>query len=44
MAGRGKSFSAEYWVGMEEGMAMLVTPRSGRVELLAAAWRTPAEI
>ena len=37
MAGQGKSLSAENWAGMEEGMAMLVTPLSGRVELLAAA-------
>jgi len=38
------SFRAEYWAGTEEGTAMLVTPLSERVELLAAAWRTPVEI
>jgi len=31
------SFRAEYWAGTEEGTAMLVTPLSERVELLATA-------
>ena len=38
MARQGMSFRAEYWAGTEDGTAMLVTPLSGRVELLATAY------
>ena len=44
MARQEISLRAEYWEGTAEGMAMFVTPLTGRVVLLAAQCRTPAVI